>query len=1067
MSRSVRIQHLTDFHYAKSREYDQSVVIRALLKDASTLRDKGEVPDFVIFSGDLVYAGDNRDDYFYFIDNLLFPLSKNLGISPSRFVFVPGNHDVQRKIAEQQENLLTGITTNITNRDIANDIFLKGNFDDISENKFKNFREFLSYIDTPSILNSNAFGIAYTFPELDTDVVALNTAVCSWGGFRGKNDLRQLTVPEASIDALLSTCSSTRVIIAQHHPTSWFTEFCETDFQSLTDSRAAFRFFGHMHELRPQSAARIGGQQTEVQGGALYSGRGRYIGYAIAQDAGQPGHQALEFRTYFDARREFSVGEDRAPGGVFFPNEASARHFRNLQPRIDRQAVLEWARARLSPAARVQLNEALVNRPLNEVFVPPPLVCLPPIPEKNAEDKEERTEVKISFANVAQGKENYIICGKREYGKTSLLRQIAVSLLDGICQSNAQQIPALLNFSDIVPGDQRIERLIRAFFGVELEGAKLADLLDTGIVTILVDDVVLSDKTRFAVLSKFIAIYPKCRYIFTTVESEASRFSSVVTPGLPIAMTTIFVRAMTHRGIRTLVEKWDAQKSLDHEAMMKRIMHEIRSINLPVTAVNGTILLSIYEARNKFRPINRSVLIENFVELLLDKAEQGAERRNFDFKNKVDILAYLTEHMCRTNIYVIRKIEALNVFDKYLIRFGLNQDSSSLLSYFISSRILDQKSDGCIYFRYRSFLEYFIASRMLVDSTFKDWVLSPENYLSYVNEIQYYSGLLRDAADVLELVAGRFAELSERSTAELKWSPDAKRLDTFKLTDPKSEDAASMLAALEDQLAMPPLTDEERDELLDASLPEDVESRQEVYRPKPTDVGSQTLLCLLLYSGVLRNLELVPDTKKRQHLAHVLQGWCLFTMASFMVVPMLAKHRKMLINGVSYEVNVPAHFSDGKVARILYNSLPSAIGDLIFANLGTEKLELQLAQIDLDYSNEPYLAKFFRHALMTDLNVGIWWNHLPDFLKIVEKSPYLTEASLWKMREILLVKNLPPEGAPVFRKSIAEALTRLRGVTGPERARQLSEQIQKLSRQDMLRRLKMQVDERENGQSKD
>ena len=85
MSRSLRIKHLTDLHYAKSREYDQTVVIRALLKDATTLREQGEAPDFVIFSGDIVHAGDNRDDYFYFFDNVLTPLSKSLGLSQSRW----------------------------------------------------------------------------------------------------------------------------------------------------------------------------------------------------------------------------------------------------------------------------------------------------------------------------------------------------------------------------------------------------------------------------------------------------------------------------------------------------------------------------------------------------------------------------------------------------------------------------------------------------------------------------------------------------------------------------------------------------------------------------------------------------------------------------------------------------------------------------------------------------------------------------------------------------------------------------------------------------------------------
>jgi hypothetical protein len=355
---------------------------------------------------------------------------------------------------------------------------------------------------------------------------------------------------------------------------------------------------------------------------------------------------------------------------------------------------------------------------------------------------------------------------------------------------------------------------------------------------------------------------------------------------------------------------------------------------------------------------------------------------------------------------------------------------------------------------------------MLVDAAFRDWVLLPENYLSYMNEIQYYSGLSRDSTDVLEAIAERFAALSQRSTDELKWNPDARRLNSFRFVDANGEDTESMLAAFEQQLAMPPLSPEERDEVLDASLPEDVESRQEVYRPKPTDVGSQTLLCLFLYSGVLRNLELIPDAEKRKHLRSVIQGWCLFTMSSFMVVPMLAKHRRMTVNGVAYEVNVPKHFSEGKVARILYNSLPAALSDLILIYLGTEKLEMQLSQPDLEDSSEAHLATFFRKSLLTDLHIGEWWRHLPTLMDEISDSPYLTEAFLWKMRDIYLMNTLPKQGMPLFRKSIATGITRLRGASGADRSKQISAELQKLNKQELLRRIRLQTDERSGGSAR-
>src|SRR3546814_8119607 len=46
-------------------------------------------------------------------------------------------------------------------------------------------------------------------------------------------------------------------------------------------------------------------------------------------------------------------------------------------------------------------------------------------------------------------------------------------------------------------------------------------------------------------------------------------------------------------------------------------------------------------------------------------------------------------------------------------------------------------------FRYRAFLEYFIASQMDISPDFRSWVLDDSRYLSFVNELNYYAGLER------------------------------------------------------------------------------------------------------------------------------------------------------------------------------------------------------------------------------------------------------------------------------------------------------------------------------------
>src|SRR3546814_1342499 len=72
-------------------------------------------------------------------------------------------------------------------------------------------------------------------------------------------------------------------------------------------------------------------------------------------------------------------------------------------------------------------------------------------------------------------------------------------------------------------------------------------------------------------------------------------------------------------------------------------------------------------------------------------------------------------------------------------------------------------------FRYRAFLEYFIASQMDISPDFRSWVLDDSRYLSFVNELNYYAGLERSDAELLAVIGDRFQKLrSEEHTSELQ-----------------------------------------------------------------------------------------------------------------------------------------------------------------------------------------------------------------------------------------------------------------------------------------------------------
>jgi hypothetical protein len=134
----------------------------------------------------------------------------------------------------------------------------------------------------------------------------------------------------------------------------------------------------------------------------------------------------------------------------------------------------------------------------------------------------------------------------------------------------------------------------------------------------------------------------------------------------------------------------------------------------------------------------------------------------------------------------------------------------------------------------------------------------------------------------LDLVGQRFEKLLQGVIQEMSWSPDLSLLEKFRLPAEDSDD--DLWAEFERQMQAPPLTSEERDEALEGNLPRDHELRQEVFRLRMENIGQKWITSLLLYSVVLKNMEIIADISKRKHLTTILTGWGIFTAQSLWVV---------------------------------------------------------------------------------------------------------------------------------------------------------------------------------------
>lgn len=1002
-SNVTNILHLTDLHFKTTRSYDQGIVLKALLDDISKLAESVGQPDIIVFSGDLVHSADDEKVYDKLYDDFIEALLKVTNCDHSRFFFAPGNHDIHRSYVSKEKAEQRKWLDELTDRNSLNDAFLRGRLTGFVRGKLQSFNNFADFFDRTDELYSNDFASAYDLPELGVAVINLNTAWLGWSGFEKINDAGILAVPEAALSQVIESVPSDRYVVFNfHHPVHWQADHSASDFKDLAEASGDLFLFGHVHDPRPATVGNSRDKLVQNQAGALYTWRqDRYLGYSMIRVKPQEKYTQVILRAYFDKRRAFDAATNISEtAGVSYSCERAEEYFGRVLDAGRLETLKTWVSVDVAARALEEYSDGILDKPTPEIFVPPPLVRLELENIDKENDRPSFTEKEIAFSEILQGTKNYVVESLPEYGKSVLIQQLCIQVARaaGNCSSHHHLIPVLLRYNDFAPGRNRVERALRDNLPSLPSGCTLESLLQDGCFTIFVDDLSHHDAKRLKEVRRFVSKYKKNRFIFTTT---AIRRSSGVVPdfGLSAHFERVILQQFRRTDLRKLVQKMD-DGCVAEEELLDRVIAELRAINVPATPINSSLLAEIISRDSSFSPLNRPALIERFIETLLQKHSLAeVERKKFDFTNQVHYLGSVAEHMCRLNRYVFQYDEIFRFTDEYLKNLGLNFGARDIIDNTIASKIfLDRKDGDFISFRFRAFLEFFVAAQMRNNVTFRNWVLEEDRYLSYMNEIEYYAGLARNDLDLLQFVSNRHIEYhNSLFGADFQDLFDNLGIPELPMTLADNERFAEDLA---DQLQERPMSQTERDEVLDAELPRDAEGRQEVFRPEAKDVSSKYMISLFIYTALVKNTELIEDTEKRYHLANVLKSWASTILTSYFLIPNLVKNRKMNVNGLTYIVSYPHDYTDDDVAKSIAINLPKEVARLVFLLLGTGKLEVQLSQKTIQEADEPDIVEFLRCCLRIDLRLGEWWRVPKQFSNRVKDNKSLQETMLSKTTDV-------------------------------------------------------------------
>ena len=311
--KKLTILHISDTHIERSSK-DEIIGIREkLLSDVKKVQVEKRISiDLVCFTGDLIQRGDQaqcgENQWEFAWDIMIKPILRGLGLSGDRFIFVPGNHEVDKT------KIVIGLDRGLQVQTLEEISETVRTFDESYKSRLAYFYSIVKQ-ELPS---ANMKNLGYTYKiwinGLNVGVACVDSAWRSAG--KGLMEKGKLYISHEQVDNLYRDISECDVkICMMHHPVEWMLDSeVKVIYRSLTQFDLVLR--GHVHEEDDEQIIRNSKRTVYSTAGKLYPIDRDYNGYSIIHITPSTHKCRIFLRTYFSGEREdFDAAVDNCEGG--------------------------------------------------------------------------------------------------------------------------------------------------------------------------------------------------------------------------------------------------------------------------------------------------------------------------------------------------------------------------------------------------------------------------------------------------------------------------------------------------------------------------------------------------------------------------------------------------------------------------------------------------------------------------------------------------------------------------------------------------------------------------------
>lgn len=846
-SEQIRILHLTDSHVSiKNQEHVKSRII-ALYQylNASKIGI-----DLIVFTGDLTNSG-KPEEFALFEEIVEAPLRKQLHVNKSKFVIIPGNHDVDRdRITVPENNRLRKMTTS---EDVEKAL----------ESTEKSWPRLLAFSQYSQKLAPNTADYAHTefcgglystrrinhVKGVNIGLALFNSAwLCA-----DDNDKQNLFLTEKQVrDATKSLETCDLRIALCHHPKDWFNP-SESNI-ALNDLHRDFPLIltGHLHQPISTQEIDTTGNSISLIARALFDGKTSADvedGFHLYELDIPKGKITVNFRKYIRKRKTFDKDTDHAEDGRFTFNLALPLSLSSNSSLLVQRLSGEAGKLDLE----VRETLAHLQGVAEPVFVKPKISSF-----RFRKGARRTLKDELSIGELLQG--NSIISGDRDAGKSIVLKTLA---------SQAQRLSpssfgksAAIYLPNIPKASWEDEASLQALIEERLDEKN--EVLNGFHLIVIVDGIHSNQSKCLNVLSSLC----KARGWTYVASATGHEFVNILSQD-PAFKDVLFaeVRPWGPSRIREFTQKLFEGTDLDPELAYRSVCTCLRAIDIPSNPAIVCLYVSAFsKVGAKLSSLSFLRFLEKIEQIKLGADESGTINSLYN-RQKI-LMTFAVECLNQGAIYISQG-RALDIIDDYFKPSKLKTDPKQFLDFIIQAGVLNATDDS-VEFSNFVFWDYYLAM------SFKEGLLA---------EADFTTSIARCArvAAALSLFAGMKRENSELAEKTLK-IVEAEFLDAGKLglKDLDQHINGLLFAENRDEKEADVVTQEALHETEDQQKIDDeyhqqrkrvAENRKELMSrdlDESFDVLSAKIEGLHAFYSILRNLENIEANRKEWMIDRIL-----------------------------------------------------------------------------------------------------------------------------------------------------------------------------------------------------